>query len=77
MLQFFIVFIIIEWKDWYSVFNLESEGVNRIVYDDYVFEFVFRIGVSEHAEILDVDALLCLDAGVPVEAVGNELLLRV
>src|SRR5690606_21638304 len=56
-----------------TVVQLEAEGVNSIIYNYHILEG----SVLYNAQVFDVDAILCLKARVPIEAMLDQLMSRV
>ena len=62
--KFLIIFVVVKRQNWYSIGKLETKRVNSIVHEYYVFD----ISISDHSQILDVDALGRAYAVMSIEA---------
>ena len=75
MQHLFVSFVIVEWDDGDAVVDLVRERKHGVVHDDYVFDFE-QVGVDD-PQILDEVAAGCLDTVLAVEAVLEQLPVRV
>jgi hypothetical protein len=73
VLQLLVTLVIVEGYYRDTIVQLVPEGVHSVVDDDQVLE----LSVLDDAQVLDVDALLCTDAVVPVQPILNQLVLGV
>ena len=73
MHQFFVALVVVERYYRYPIIQLVAEGIYGIVYN---YE-VLKVSVANDSQVLDVDPVLGANAVVAIEAVLDELALRV
>jgi len=71
--QFFVALVVVERYYRYPVVQLVAEGIDGIVYN---YE-VLKVSVANDSQVLDVDTVFGANAVVAIEAVLDELALRV
>ena len=73
MHQFFVALVVVERYYRYPVVQLVAEGIDGIVYN---YE-VLKVSVANDSQVLDVDPVFGANTVVAIEAVLDELALRV
>lgn len=55
MLEFFILFVIVKWKDWNSIVNIKGKTKTIIIKNKYVFQH----SILNHSQVFDM-AIFCM-----------------
>lgn len=68
MPQFLVFLVVVEWDARNPIVDLVAKGISGVV--DY--EYFFEVSLADDPQILDENAVFCLDAMVSEEPMGNE-----